>query len=52
MLAPKRSTGVTPEIIGRNPLYAGNEACKQGIYPGFEIKGRPIQGYQWPHKKD
>ena len=36
MLATKRSAGHVPEVDLRNPLYAGNEACKQGIHSVFE----------------
>ena len=36
----KRSAGVTPEVNLSNPLHADNEACKQGIHPGFEAQGR------------
>ena len=37
MLTVKTSTGVAPEVNLRNPLHAGNEAHKQGIFPGFQI---------------
>ena len=40
MLAAKSSAGVTLEVNLRNPLYAGNEAYKRGIHPGFETQGR------------
>ena len=40
MLATKRLAGVTPVVNLSNSLHAGNEAHKQGIYPGFETQGR------------
>ena len=40
MLAVKRSAGVAPEVNLRNPLCAGKDTCKQGIYPDFETQGR------------
>ena len=42
MLAVKRSAGVAPEVNLRNPLQAGDEAHKQGIYPRFEVLNRGI----------
>ena len=55
-LGSKRSAGVAPEVNLRNPLHAGNKACKRGIHPSFEpradITRSPKQGYQWSHKKD
>ena len=42
MPASKRSTSVTPELKLRNPLYTGNKAYKQEIYPDFETQGRII----------
>ena len=36
MLASKRSAGVAPAVILRNPLYTGEETAKQYIRPGFE----------------
>ena len=55
MLAVKRLAGVAPEVNLRNPLYAGHEACKPGINPGFENQGNCHQksetGYQWPYKR-
>ena len=36
ILATKRSVGVAPEVNLRNSLFTGDEACKQGIHPGFE----------------
>ena len=43
MLAVKMSAGVTPEVDLRNPLQAGDKACKWGFHPGFEIYGRHHQ---------
>ena len=43
MLATTTSAGVAPEVNLRNPLYAGNEAHKQGIHPGFKTEGRSHQ---------
>ena len=40
MLATKKSAGVSPKMNLRNPLQAGNEACKWWIHPGFETQGR------------
>ena len=31
--AAKRSAGVAPEVNLRNPLHAGDEACKRGNLP-------------------
>ena len=43
MLAIKRSAGVTPELNVRNPVHAGNEACKWLVNPGFEAQGGHCQ---------
>ena len=43
MLATKRSAGIIPEVNLRNPLHAGNEACRQGIHRGVETQGRHHQ---------
>ena len=57
MLATKRSVGVVPEVTLRNPLHAGDEACKWGD-PSWLWKPEQIlpevqkQGYQWSHQKD
>ena len=40
MPAVKKSAGVAPEVNLRNPLHAGDEACKQEMHPGFETQGR------------
>ena len=40
MPAVKRSAGVAPEVNLRNPLHAGDEACKEEMYPGFETQDR------------
>ena len=39
----KKSAGVDPEVNLRNPLHAGDEACKQEIHPGFDTQGRLYQ---------
>ena len=46
ILALQRWGDVTPEVSRRNPLYAGNEACKQGIHPGqtSEVPVAPQKG--------
>ena len=36
MLTIKRSVGVAPEVNPRNTLPVGEEACNQGIHPGFK----------------
>ena len=36
VMAIKRSAGIAPVVILRNPLHAGEEAHKQGIHPCFE----------------
>ena len=36
MLAVKMSAGVASEVNLRNPLFADNKTCKQGIYSSFE----------------
>ena len=36
MLAIIRSVGVAPQINPRNPVYAIEEECKQGIHPGSQ----------------
>ena len=46
MLAPIRSSGVTPEVNLRNPLHAGDEECKGGVHPGFETQGRRHQKFK------
>ena len=46
MLTSIQSAGVAPEVNLRNPLCAGEEARKQGIYPGFETQGRHLQKSQ------
>ena len=43
ILATKGSAGVTWEVNLRNSLYASDEACKWGIYPGFETQDRHHQ---------
>ena len=43
MLTSIQSAGVAPEVNLRNSLYAGEEACKRGIHPGFETQGRRHQ---------
>ena len=43
MLATKGSAGVAPEGNLRNPLHAGNKACKRGILPCFETQVRHHQ---------
>ena len=40
MLAAKRSAGVAPEVNLRHRLWAGEEAGKQEIHPGFETQVR------------
>ena len=39
MLAAKKSAGVAPEVNLRNPLHAGDKACKWGFHSGFETWG-------------
>ena len=39
MLAAKRSAGVVPEMNLWNTFHTGDEASKQGIYPGYETQG-------------
>ena len=43
MLVVSRSAGVAREVNLMNPLKTGEEACKQGIHPDFETKGRHQQ---------
>ena len=43
MLTSIQSAGVAPEVNLRNLLWAGEEAGKQGIHPGFETQGRGHQ---------
>ena len=45
-LGTKRWAGVIPEVNLRNPLHAGDEASKQGIYPNFQTQSR----HQWKYK--
>ena len=56
MPAAKRSTSVTPELKLRNPLYTGNKACKQEIYPDLKSRGElsriSKQWFQWHHKNE
>ena len=40
MLATMKPVGVVLEVNLGNPLHTGEKACKQGIHPGFETKGR------------
>ena len=40
MLATERLAGVTPKMNLRHSLHVGDEACKHGIHPGFEIQDR------------
>ena len=50
VFATKWSAGVTQEM---NLLHAGDNAHKQGIHTGLEIKGRchkKLTGQQWRHK--
>ena len=39
----KRSAGVAPEVLLRNPLRQGDKVRKRGIHPGFEIQDRRHQ---------
>ena len=43
MLGAQRSAGVPPEVNLRNPLHAGDEACKWRIHHGFETQDRHHQ---------
>ena len=56
MLTIKRSAGVAPEVILKNPLCAGKEVCKWestlALKPRVDVTRSPKQGCQWPHKKD
>ena len=47
MLAVKRLAGVTPDVNLRYSLCTGEEACEQGIHPGFETQGRHHQEVQF-----
>ena len=40
MLVTKRLADVTLEVNLRNPLHTDEEACEQGIHPGFENPGQ------------
>ena len=55
ILATNRSAGVAPEVNLRNPLFTGDEACKQGIRPSFEPyhQTSPVQnmGISGPTKR-
>ena len=56
MLAIERSAGITPEVNLKNPLQAGDNECKSGIHPFFEIQGRHQEkskiGFAMTQKKD
>ena len=49
MLVIKRSAGVAPEVILRNPSHAGDKVHKQGIIlaskPREDFTRSPKQGY-------
>ena len=45
-LPTKKSAGVAPEVNLRNPLHAGDKACKRVIHPGFESQGKCHQKYK------
>ena len=38
-VAAKKPAGGASEVNLRNPLHAGDKACKRGIYPGLETQG-------------
>ena len=46
ILTAKRSAGATPEVNLRNPLHAGEKACKWTIFSDFETEGRCQQKYK------
>ena len=55
MLTTIQSAGVAPEVNLRNPLCAGDKACKRftlALKPRGDITRSPKQGYQWPNKKE